>query len=661
MSRIPFASLNSWRLSISALLAFALIACGGEGTAPTQRTVASVEVSPAQQTLHVGEQVALTARALDGQGQEIQGRAVGWTTSDAATATVSATGTVTALIAGNVQVRATIDGKVGAAQLTITKAPIASLTLNPVQATLAEGDTQAFAVVAKDAAGRVLEGRAFTWTSSNVGVATVSPAGLVTALAAGAAQLEVASEGVTTTAAITVTAAVVAKVELHPAVLALEEGATSIVTATARDAADRVIVGRPATWLSSDPAKVTVDASGKLTAIQAGQSTVTATVDGKSAALVVTVTRAPVASIDLKPNAFVLEIGESRQMMATPKDANGNELHGRAIAWTVTQGDAVISPDGVVTALRNAYISITATSEGVFRSSTATIVPSEDYAYDLLYHRAQGNQQSELFTVTPGAGTTPIRLNAGNVSRSASASPDGLRVAFAVSQAELGTGRRIEDIFAVDVSGLNMKQLTTADGFDVSPAWSPVAARIAYHHYDTNGRSDIWIMNADGTAQLNLTGDMPATAYRSSPAWSTDGSRIAFAQRESGVAGTEASIWTMRADGTDKRKLTSTFSGFDASPTWSSDNARVAFVRYYNGDADISIVGASGGAVQRLAIAGLQQSPAWSPDGQFIAFSQDQGPVTNLFTMRPDGTQIRLRTLMQAWGGGSDPAWIRKR
>ncbi len=117
----------------------------------------------------------------------------------------------------------------------------------------------------------------------------------------------------------------------------------------------------------------------------------------------------------------------------------------------------------------------------------------------------------------------------------------------------------------------------------------------------------------------------------------------------------------MRADGTDKRMITNTTTGFDAAPTWSADGSRIAFVRYYQSDADITIVDAQGGATTRLALAGNQWSPAWSPDGQYIAYHQPLGLTTNIFTMRPDGTHIRLRTVDPAWGGGVKPAWIRRR
>lgn len=279
--------------------------------------------------------------------------------------------------------------------------------------------------------------------------------------------------------------------------------------------------------------------------------------------------------------------------------------------------------------------------------------------YDLVYYRLSGTGVSEIFILEPGGWLPPARINAGTVSRSPTPSPDGGRIAFAVSMEVLGTGDRIDDLFAVDRDGRNMQRLTSAAGYDDSPAWSPAGGRIAYHHWETGGRSDIWVMNADGTNPVNLTADMHASGFRRAPAWSRDGTRIAFSQSEFGPDGTTASIWIMNADGTNKRRLTATLTGFDNAPTWSPDGIHLAFNRYYGTDGDITIIDSNTGATSRLALEGLQVGASWSPDGSLIAFTQSGSG--NIYTVRPDGTHLRLRTVEPAWGGGLAPAWITRR
>jgi uncharacterized protein YjdB len=534
--------------------------------------------------------------------------------------------------------------------------PVAEVIVLPETNYLAEGEQDQYVITLRDASGRPLEGRAITWTTSDPLIATVSAAGLVTAHSKGVVTIRATSESVTDEVLLTVFEPPVVSVELSHTTASIEEGESLTMTAVARDADGRILDGRAATWSSDDPSVVSVDASGRLTGNKPGQSRVVVTIEGRTASAVVTVRAISVASVTVSPSGFVIEIGETRQMAAVAKDARGRVLPDRTVQWSVDSDAAIISPDGKVMGVRNAYITIQASSEGVTGAAVATVVPTEPTEFDLVYHRHSNSGDSELFVLTPGTGTAPQRLNAGTVSRTPTPSPSGSRIAFAVSMT-LQIGGRIDDIFAVDRNGMNMKQLTNLAGADDSPAWSPNADRIAFHHWDAL-RSDIWIMNADGSAPQNLTGDMPAEGYRSEPAWSADGSRIAFSERQSGPNGTTSSIWIMNADGSGRQAVISDSPAFDASPTWSPDGTRLAFVRFYGAEADITIVRIADGSLTRLPLAGLEGKPAWSPDGSLIAFSS--GARNELFTIQPDGTRLRQRTLHATWGGGLAPAWIRR-
>ncbi len=75
------------------------------------------------------------------------------------------------------------------------------------------------------------------------------------------------------------------------------------------------------------------------------------------------------------------------------------------------------------------------------------------------------------------------------------------------------------------------------------------------------------------------------------------------------------------------------------------------------------LIAGSGGAATPLALGGNDRMPAWSPDGRLIAFARFPagGGNPQLYTVHPDGTDIRLRTTDYTWNGGAHPGWIRGR
>ena len=222
------------------------------------------------------------------------------------------------------------------------------------------------------------------------------------------------------------------------------------------------------------------------------------------------------------------------------------------------------------------------------------------------------------------------------------------------------TGRiafdNFDDIYAANIDGTNLKQLTTNPAHDFDPSWSPDGTRIAFRT-DRDGEDEIYVMNADGSEQTNLTNN-PAEDY--SPAWSPDGTRIAFASTRDGAIG---NIYVTNVDGSNVTRLTKSVGG--EYPTWSPDGEKIAFISDTDFGPninlkegwDIFVMNADGSGLTRLTDSpGGDKLPDWSPDGQRIIFQSDRDKTshfTDIWVMNPDGTgQTRL-----TYNNGYAPNW----
>ena len=253
---------------------------------------------------------------------------------------------------------------------------VASVTVSPGSATVLAGQAVQLTATPKDANGNALTGRTVTWSSSNTSVAIADVNGNVTALAPGSATITATSEGQSGTAAITVTNIPVASVTVAPTSASLPQGQTVQLSATPKDANGTALTGRVVTWSSSNTAVASVNASGLVTSGAAGSATITATSEGKTGTSAITVTIVPVASVTVTPASAGVPAGQTVQLTATPKDANGTPLTGRTITWSSSNTSvATVNASGLVSGVVAGTATITATSEGQNGSSAITVTP----------------------------------------------------------------------------------------------------------------------------------------------------------------------------------------------------------------------------------------------------------------------------------------------
>jgi len=159
--------------------------------------VASVSVTPFARNLRVAESLPLAYRLLDAAGNPLLARAVTFSSSAPTVATVSADGVLTGIAAGNTTITVTSESRTGTYNLTVEIVlPVNTVTVGPLNATVAIGGTQQLTATTRDANNAVVTGRTVTWsTLSAASVGTVSATGLVSVLTAGSVVVNATSEG----------------------------------------------------------------------------------------------------------------------------------------------------------------------------------------------------------------------------------------------------------------------------------------------------------------------------------------------------------------------------------------------------------------------------------------------------------------------------------
>ena len=192
-------------------------------------------------------------------------------------------------------------------------------------------------------------------------------------------------------------------------------------------------------------------------------------------------------------------------------------------------------------------------------------------------------------------------------------------------------------------------------------AWSPDDSKIAFIGTSSSGYLEIFVVNADGSNQINLTQKYGYTRPHRL-AWSPDGLKIAF-EGMSVRRGT-STVYVMNADGSNLVDLNIFSSGGRyESPVWSPDSSKIALSASLGDGMQIYVVNADGSnpvnLTQGIGISlGMAPLPSWSPDGTKIAFANGVpsfGPVSDIYVMNADGSNPI--NLTQGIGRNANPVW----
>ena len=183
-------------------------------------------------------------------------------------------------------------------------------------------------------------------------------------------------------------------------------------------------------------------------------------------------------------------------------------------------------------------------------------------------------------------------------------SPDGRKLAFlATGVTPLGgsCGQNCFNLYVVNSDGSGLRNLTSnlaagqfgpGAGKASDPVWSPDGRMIAFVRLNT--RHGVYVANVGGSEMRNLTPKPMGAAY-AAPAWSPDGRKIAFTVARDG----NSEIYLMNADGSGQRNLTGNIA-YDGDAAWSPDGKKITFVSNRDGRYEVYVMNADGGNQRRL-------------------------------------------------------------
>ncbi|MGI9628278.1 MAG: Ig-like domain-containing protein [Longimicrobiales bacterium] len=170
----------------------------------------------------------------------------------------------------------------------------------------------------------------------------------------------------------------VASIQVNPLGDSILVGATTQLTAEARDAAGNPVGGQTVTWSSSSDGVATVSAAGLVTGVSAGSATITASAGGitSAGAQVMVFDPVPVESVQVTPLTDSVAVGSTTQLTAVALDASQNPVFGVDVTWSSSsEAVARVSASGLVTGQVAGSATITASAGGVSGQSAITILP----------------------------------------------------------------------------------------------------------------------------------------------------------------------------------------------------------------------------------------------------------------------------------------------
>ena len=376
ISNPDIASVDSSGLTTSLSTGIANVAAAMEGhnsssvLSISKAAVVSIAVSPSDLSIPLGNQIQLTATGTftDKSTQDVT-NLVTWASSQPGVALVSSSGLAVSRSVGTSAITATLDSVNASSPLTVSPAVLVSLVMSENHATIPLGTTAQFTAkgVYTDGSQQDLT-NSVSWTAAPSGVVSISSSGLATGRAVGAATVSATSGSVSSTGALTVSAAGLVSIVMseNHATIPLGTTAQFMAKGVYTDGSTQDLTNS-VSWTSLPSGILSINSSGLAMGKAIGAATVSAKSGSVSGTGTLTVSAAVLTSIGVVSALQAMPVGSKQQLTAIGTFSDGSTSNLTAsVAWSSASADIVsISPNGLAAANSIGNTTVSATSAAI--------------------------------------------------------------------------------------------------------------------------------------------------------------------------------------------------------------------------------------------------------------------------------------------------------
>lgn len=211
--------------------------------------------------------------------------------------------------------------------------PVAKLRFYLPRAVLTVGEHAHLDVVAEDALGTEIRGVPVVWSSSAPTTVSVEPNGRIEAHSTGEVRITAKSGAISADLGVIASRVAITSFGVHPARLSLVSGEQGRIEVDVTDHRGISRDPRIVAWASSDPAIVRVAPDGRVTAMEIGKATITATTGKWSATSAIEVMPLVASNLTVSPPALTLELGASEQLKALVTSQRNTPMPDAPLLW----------------------------------------------------------------------------------------------------------------------------------------------------------------------------------------------------------------------------------------------------------------------------------------------------------------------------------------